>query len=46
MKIYLHVPTMTLGIVTGKFVEFVFNNKKEESFFPTIKHEWEYVGEL
>jgi len=44
-KIYLHVPTFTLGEVTGDFIKFKWNNVIEESYFPLLE-DWFYIGEL
>lgn len=44
--IYLHVPTFTIGIVTGDFLLFKWNGKLEESYWPALKKEkdWAYIG--
>lgn len=44
--LYLHVPTFTLGIAVGDFLLFKWNGKLEESYFPTLKRdgEWVYIG--
>lgn len=47
-QIWLHLPTLTLGEVNGDFLEFKWNGKMEESYFPILKSEgqWVYIGEL
>jgi hypothetical protein len=47
-EFWLHVPTFTFGLVTGQFIEFRWNGRKEESFFEVLKlsGEWVYIGDL
>ena len=37
-----------LGLVSGDFIHFVWNNRYEESYFPVLRDEgyWEYICEL
>jgi hypothetical protein len=45
-EIWLHPATMTIGVVNGDFIEFRFNGRKEESYWPAIKHGWRKIGYL
>jgi hypothetical protein len=46
--LWLHIPTFTLGIVIGDFLEFEWNGRKEESYFPILREsgQWVLIGEL
>jgi hypothetical protein len=47
-QVYLHPKTMTIGVAQGNFIEFYWNNKKEESYLPILMEmgEWIYIGDL
>lgn len=47
-EVWLHVPTFTIGIVVGNFLEFRWNGRHEESFFGIVRNEgeWVYIGQL
>lgn len=42
-KIYLHVPTFTIGYVSGNFISFMWNGVFEDSYFPILKDEGEWI---
>ena len=49
-EFWLHVPTFTFAVVTGDFGEFLWNGKKEKSYWRLFRDEpergWVYIGDM